>query len=296
MGKKYLSGFVSLIGSPNAGKSTLMNAFVGQKVSIVSERAQTTRNRILGVMTRRTYQIVFIDTPGVTMPKNKLGEYMLKVAYESLNEVEAILFMIDAAIGIGEKDEALIEKLRGAKSPVIAVINKTDVAKPQRVEEIEKRLAGEKFIKDTVRVSALTHDGLDALEKKLVSYLEEGPQYFPDDMVTDMPERVICGELLREKALRLLRQEIPHGIGVDIEKMELRTDGIYDVWASIYCERDSHKGIIIGKNGSMLKKIASQARTDMEWLLGIKVNLQVWVKVKEDWRNRTSVMKELGYE
>ena len=296
MGKKYLSGFVSLIGSPNAGKSTLMNAFVGQKVSIVSERAQTTRNRILGVMTRRTYQIVFIDTPGVTMPKNKLGEYMLKVAYESLNEVEAILFMIDAAIGIGEKDEALIEKLRGAKSPVIAVINKTDVAKPQRVEEIEKRLAGEKFIKDTVRVSALTHDGLDALEKKLVSYLEEGPQYFPDDMVTDMPERVICGELLREKALRLLRQEIPHGIGVDIEKMELRTDGIYDVWASIYCERDSHKGIIIGKNGSMLKKIASQTRTDMEWLLGTKVNLQVWVKVKEDWRNRTSVMKELGYE
>ena len=296
MGEKYLSGFVSLIGSPNAGKSTLMNAFVGQKVSIVSERAQTTRNRILGVMTRRTYQIVFIDTPGVTMPKNKLGEYMLKVAYESLNEVEAILFMIDAAIGIGEKDEALIEKLRGAKSPVIAVINKTDVAKPKRVEEIEKRLAGEKFIKDTVRVSALTHDGLDALEKKLVSYLEEGPQYFPDDMVTDMPERVICGELLREKALRLLRQEIPHGIGVDIEMMELRTDGIYDVWASIYCERDSHKGIIIGKNGSMLKKIASQARTDMEWLLGIKVNLQVWVKVKEDWRNRTSVMKELGYE
>ncbi len=296
MGEKYLSGFVSLIGSPNAGKSTLMNAFVGQKVSIVSERAQTTRNRILGVMTRRTYQIVFIDTPGVTMPKNKLGEYMLKVAYESLNEVEAILFMIDAAIGIGEKDEALIEKLRGAKSPVIAVINKTDVAKPQRVEEIEKRLAGETFIKDTVRVSALTHDGLDALEKKLVSYLEEGPQYFPDDMVTDMPERVICGELLREKALRLLRQEIPHGIGVDIEKMELRTDGIYDVWASIYCERDSHKGIIIGKNGSMLKKIASQARTDMEWLLGTKVNLQVWVKVKEDWRNRTSVMKELGYE
>ena len=296
MGEKYLSGFVPLIGSPNAGKSTLMNAFVGQKVSIVSERAQTTRNRILGVMTRRTYQIVFIDTPGVTMPKNKLGEYMLKVAYESLNEVEAILFMIDAAIGIGDKDEALIEKLRGAKSPVIAVINKTDVAKPQRVEEIEKRLAGEKFIKDTVRVSALTHDGLDALEKKLVSYLEEGPQYFPDDMVTDMPERVICGELLREKALRLLRQEIPHGIGVDIEKMELRTDGIYDVWASIYCERDSHKGIIIGKNGSMLKKIASQARTDMEWLLGIKVNLQVWVKVKEDWRNRTSVMKELGYE
>ena len=296
MGEKYLSGFVPLIGSPNAGKSTLMNAFVGQKVSIVSERAQTTRNSILGVMTRRTYQIVFIDTPGVTMPKNKLGEYMLKVAYESLNEVEAILFMIDAAIGIGEKDEALIEKLRGAKSPVIAVINKTDVAKPKRVEEIEKRLAGEKFIKDTVRVSALTHDGLDALEKKLVSYLEEGPQYFPDDMVTDMPERVICGELLREKALRLLIQEIPHGIGVDIEKMELRTDGLYDVWASIYCERDSHKGIIIGKNGSMLKKIASQARTDMEWLLGIKVNLQVWVKVKEDWRNRTSVMKELGYE
>lgn len=293
---RHYSGFVSIIGSPNAGKSTLMNALVGQKVSIVSERAQTTRNRIMGVLTKQSYQIVFLDTPGVTKPKNRLGEYMLKVAYESLNEVEAVLFIVDGIKGIAEKDELLIEKLRTAKSPVIAVINKNDAASAADMEAIRNRLAEEKFLYDVISVSAKMGDGLVRLEQLLKALLPEGPQYFPQDMVTDMPERIVCSEFIREKALKLLKQEIPHGIGVGVDKMELREDGMYDIWATIFCERDGHKGIIIGKSGTMLKRIGSDARKDIEWLLGTRVNLQLWVKVKEDWRNSISVMRELGYE
>lgn len=293
---RHYSGFVSIIGSPNAGKSTLMNALVGQKVSIVSERAQTTRNRIMGVLTKQSYQIVFLDTPGVTKPKNRLGEYMLKVAYESLNEVEAVLFIVDGIRGIAEKDELLIEKLRTAKSPVIAVINKNDAASAADMEAIRNRLAEEKFLYDVISVSAKMGDGLVRLEQLLKALLPEGPQYFPQDMVTDMPERIVCSEFIREKALKLLKQEIPHGIGVGVDKMELREDGMYDIWATIFCERDGHKGIIIGKSGTTLKRIGSDARKDIEWLLGTRVNLQLWVKVKEDWRNSISVMRELGYE
>lgn len=293
---RHYSGFVSIIGSPNAGKSTLMNALVGQKVSIVSERAQTTRNRIMGVLTKQSYQIVFLDTPGVTKPKNRLGEYMLKVAYESLNEVEAVMFIVDGIRGIAEKDELLIEKLRTAKSPVIAVINKNDAASAADMEAIRNRLAEEKFLYDVISVSAKMGDGLVRLEQLLKALLPEGPQYFPQDMVTDMPERIVCSEFIREKALKLLKQEIPHGIGVGVDKMELREDGMYDIWATIFCERDGHKGIIIGKSGTMLKRIGSDARKDIEWLLGTRVNLQLWVKVKEDWRNSISVMRELGYE
>lgn len=293
---RYLSGFVAIIGSPNVGKSTLMNRFVGQKVSIVSRKAQTTRSRIMGVVSRRGYQIVFLDTPGVTLPKNKLGEYMVKVAYDSLNEVEAILFMVDAVNGIREKDEAIIEKLRMAKAPVIAAVNKTDAASPEGVEAAAERLAKESFIKEIIRISAADGSGMEELEAALKARLVEGPQYFPEDMVTDQPERVICGEIIREKALTLLKEEVPHGIGVGIERMALREDGMYDIWATLYCERESHKGIIIGRQGSMLKRIGSEARGDMERLLGARVNLQVWVKVKNDWRNSASVMKELGYE
>jgi len=293
----YLSGFVTIIGSPNVGKSTLMNRMVGQKVSIVSQRAQTTRNRVMGVVNRKGYQIVFLDTPGVTMPKNRLGEYMLKVAYDSLNEVEAVLFMVDAVNGVREKDEAIIEKLRTAKAPVIAAINKADIATLDDVESARERLEKEDFIKDIIKISAYEGRGLDKLEEALKACLVEGPQYFPDDMVTDQPERVICGEMIREKTLMLLKEEVPHGIGVSIDKMALREDdNLYDMWATIYCERDGHKGIIIGKQGRMLKKIGSEARKDIEWLLGTRVNLQLWVKVKQDWRNSASVMKELGYE
>ncbi len=295
-GQCYRSGFVSIVGSPNVGKSTLTNAFVGQKVSIVSDRAQTTRNRIMGVMTRTGYQIVFLDTPGVTTPKNRLGEYMLKSAYETLNEVDAVLLVIDAARGIGPKDEALIGKLVSAKSPVIAVINKVDVSNLAGIEEIEEYLSCQDFIKRSFRVSAMMGTGLPELERALSELLPEGPQYFPPDMITDMPERVILGEIIREKALNMLRQEIPHGVGVFIDRVEYADTGICNVWSTIYCERSSHKGIIIGRQGSMLKRIASDARKDMEWLLGCRINLQVWVKVKEDWRNSLSVMRELGYE
>ena len=293
----FKSGFVPIIGSPNAGKSTLMNLLVGQKVSIVSARAQTTRNRIMGVVSRPDYQIVFLDTPGVASPKNKLGEYMLNIAYDSLNEVECILFMADASNGLRERDEAIIKKLREAKAPVIAAVNKVDAAKPETVQNIMERLESESFIRSVTVISALNGENTAALEAEIASHLEEGPKYFPDDMVTDQPERVICSEMIREKALELLSEEVPHGIGVAIDKIQTRNDGeLCDVWATIFCEREGHKGIIIGKKGSMLKKIGSAARKDIEWLLGSRVNLQLWVKVKDDWRNRESVIKELGYE
>jgi len=292
----YRSGFVSIIGSPNVGKSTLMNYMVGQKVSIVSDKAQTTRNRIMGVMTKPGWQIVFLDTPGVTTPKNRLGDYMLKVAYDSLNEVEAILFLVDAKRGIGSKDEAILERLKEAKAPVIACINKADLCTLDDIESARERLEKEPFIKHIIKLSALQGRGVEQLTEALCEYLVEGPQYFPDDMVTDQPERVICGEIVREKALQLLREEVPHGLGVNIDKMEMREDGIQDIWATIYCERASHKGIIIGRQGVMLKRIGTDARKDMEWMLGNRVNLQLWVKVKEDWRNMASMLGELGYE
>ena len=293
----FYSGFVSIIGSPNAGKSTLMNRIVGQKVSIVSPKAQTTRNRIMGVATRKDYQIVFLDTPGVAMPKNKLGEYMLKVAYESLNEVECALFITDAANGIRERDEAIIAKLREAKSPVIAAINKCDIADKEAIARARARLEKESFFRSIIEISAESGQGVNELEKAIAAYLVPGPMYFPEDMVTDMPERIVCAEIIREKALNLLKEEVPHGIGVGIDKMTLRPDGgLYDMWATIYCEREGHKGLIIGKKGSMLKQIGSEARKDMEWLLGTRVNLQLWVKVRDDWRNSPSALKELGYE
>ncbi|MDO4567613.1 MAG: GTPase Era [Clostridia bacterium] len=291
----FRSGFITVVGSPNVGKSTLINAMVGQKITIVSERAQTTRNRILGVVTRKDYQLVFIDTPGITNPRNKLGGYMLKIALDSLNEVEAVLFMIDATVGIGEKDELIIAKLRGVKAPVLAAINKIDSASVSDIESIEARLSEESFVEQVIRISAKYGDRVPALERAILRYIPEGPMYYPEDMVTDMPERGICAEFIREKALRLLREEIPHGIGVGVDKMELRDD-IYDVWATIYCEREGHKGIIIGKHGAMLKQIGTEARHEMTWLLGTRVNLQLWVKVKPDWRNNISVMHELGYE
>lgn len=293
----YKSGFITIIGSPNVGKSTLMNLMVGQKISIVSERAQTTRNRIAGVVTRKGYQIVFLDTPGVTGAKNRLGEFMLRVAYESLKDVECILFMLDASKGIREMDEALIENLRwrAGGTPVIAAINKTDLATFDDIETIRERLEGEEFIKRILPISAETGRNVDELERILAGYLVEGPQYYPDDMVTDQPVRVITAEIIREKALKSLRQEIPHGIGVDIERITLREDGINDVNAVIYCERDSHKGIMIGRNGAMLKRIGSAARPDIETLFGTKVNLQLWVKVRPDWRNSANALRELGY-
>ena len=293
----FRSGFITIIGSPNAGKSTLMNLLVGQKVSIVSERAQTTRNRIAGVVTRKNYQIVFLDTPGVTGAKNRLGEYMLKVAYDSLKEVECVLFMLDASKGIRDMDEALIENLRQrvGNTPVVAAINKTDISTFDGIETVRERLEKESFITKILPVSAETGRNVEKLEEMLSGYLVEGPMYYPEDMVTDQPMRVIASEIIREKALKALRQEIPHGIGVEIERIFLREDGINDISAVIYCERESHKGIIIGKAGAMLKRIGSNARPEIETLFGTKVNLQLWVKVRPDWRNSANALRELGY-
>ncbi|MBO4847561.1 MAG: GTPase Era [Clostridia bacterium] len=297
MKDKFRSGFVTIIGSPNVGKSTLMNRLVGQKISIVSERAQTTRSRIAGVVSRRDYQIVFLDTPGVTGAKNRLGEYMLKVAYESLKDVECILFMLDASKGIREMDEALIKNLRerAGDTPVVAAVNKSDISTFDGIETVRERLEKESFVKHIIPISAETGRNVDKLEAILAGYLVEGPQYYPDDMVTDQPMRVITAEIIREKALKCLRQEIPHGIGVDIERIFLREDGIHDISAVIYCERESHKGIIIGVKGAMLKRIGSAARPEIEALFGTKVNLQLWVKVRPDWRNSANALRELGY-
>ena len=293
----YKSGFVSIIGSPNVGKSTLLNRLVGQKISIVSPKAQTTRNRVTGVLTREGYQIVFLDTPGIASPKNRLGEYMLKIARESMNEVEAIVFVVDALAGIRGRDESLIERLKTAKAPVIAVINKVDSASMDAVETLLERLKSENMFANVLKISAENGQGVAELEAALLGHMVEGPQYFPEDMVTDLPERMICAELIREKALLCLHEEIPHGIGVEIEKIALREDGqLADVFAAIYCEREGHKGILIGKGGSMLKRIGTLARKDIEWLLGVRVNLQLHVKVREDWRNSPTAMRELGYE
>lgn len=294
----YKSGFVTIIGSPNVGKSTLINYMVGQKISIVSDRAQTTRNKIMGVVSRKDHQIIFIDTPGVTAPKNRLGEYMLKVAYDALNEVEAVLLMFDASKGIREKDELLLTQIKNRirNTPVIAAINKTDIVSLGDIDEITERLSKEEWIGEIIPISAETGRNVERLERVIEGYLVEGPQYFPDDMVTDQPMWSICSEMIRENALKLLRDEIPHGIGVGIDKIKLREDGIHDVFATIYCERETHKGIIIGKGGSMLKRIGSEARHDIEWLFGTKVNLQLWIKVRPDWRNSASALKEFGFD
>ena len=295
--KEYRSGFVSIVGCPNVGKSTLLNKIIGQKIAIVTDRAQTTRNKITGVLSRPGYQIVFLDTPGVTNPKNKLGEYMQKVTWDAMNEVEAILFMADAEQGVRERDAALLDRLSSAKAPVIAFVNKCDVCSKGQIDEAVAALEQRSFIKAVLHGSANTGEGLEQLETELRACMGVGPQYFPEDMVTDQPERIICAELIREKALLLLREEVPHGVGVAVDKMERREDrDMMDVYATIYCERESHKGIIIGKGGSMLKRIGQESRKDIEWMLGTSVNLQLWVKIKEDWRNRQGMLHELGYE
>ena len=291
----YKSGFFSIVGCPNVGKSTLINRLVGQKIAIVTDRAQTTRNRITGILTRKDYQMIFLDTPGMTKPRNKLGEFMQKAAEDASKDTEAILLVVDALQGVRERDAEVMRIVKAQRSPAIVLINKCDAASALKMQEARDAIKEAGF--DTVlAISAQTGENLDKLEELLKNYLTEGPQYYPEDMVTDQPERVICAEMIREKTLELLREEIPHGIGVGIDKMQMRPDGkLMDVWATIYCERESHKGIIIGRGGKMLKRIGSEARKDIEWLLDVQVNLQLWIKVKEDWRNRQQMLNELGY-
>ncbi len=293
---KYRSGFVTIIGRPNVGKSTLMNHLIGQKIAITSNKAQTTRNRIQTVYSCEEGQIVFLDTPGINRAKNKLGEYMLMAAESTLNEVDVILWLVEPVTYIGRGEQYIAEKLANVKTPVILVVNKTDSVTE---EEIFKAIDTYKNIHDfadIVPVSALKDRNTDELIKTIFKHLEEGPMFYDEDTITDQPERAIVAEMIREKALRCLDKEVPHGIAVVIDRMKDReSGGIVDIDATIICERDSHKGIIIGKQGAMLKKIGTQARGDMEKLLDTKVNLKLWVKVKKDWRDSDYLLKNYGY-
>ncbi len=290
----FHSGFVAIVGRPNVGKSTLMNAFVGEKVAIVSSRPQTTRNRIMGVMTKDDWQIVFLDTPGMHTPRTKLGEYMIQSVKEAMDGMDVLLVLVDAT-AVGPQDRNIVASFQEKKVPKVLVLNKIDlIAKENLLATIASfSQAGYDAI---IPISAKTGDGLEELKKILVGYLPEGPKYFPDDMMTDQPERLICGELIREKALLHLKEEVPHGIGVEMMAMNKMNDNFMEIHATIYCERDAHKGIIIGRHGSMLQRIGQEARMDIEQLLGIHVNLKLWVKVRPDWRNRMDDLKTLGYE
>ena len=291
----YKSGFVALIGRPNVGKSTLMNHLIGQKIAITSEKPQTTRNRIQTVYTDERGQIVFLDTPGIHKSRNKLDNYMVGVAEHTLKEVDIVMWLVEPTAYIGSNEQHILEQLKKIRTPVILVINKIDTVEKS---EVAKMLAMYKDVlkfADIVPVSALRKINTDELLRVLFQYLPEGPQYFDEDTVTDQPMRQIAAELVREKALRNLKDEIPHGIAVTIEKMKERENGMYDIEATIICEKDSHKGIIIGKGGSMLKRIGSQARHEIEGLMDAKVNLQLWVKVRREWRDNELYLKNYGY-
>lgn len=294
MKNDFKSGFVTLIGRPNVGKSTLMNYLIGQKIAITSNKPQTTRNRIQTVLTTDEGQIVFVDTPGIHKAKNKLGEYMVNVAEKTLNEVDVVLWLVEPTTFIGAGEQHIAKQLQRVKTPVILVINKVDSVKR---EEILPAIAAYKDIydfADIVPVSARSGDNTDELLRVIMKYLPYGPQFYDEDTVTDQPERQIVAELIREKALHSLQDEIPHGIAVAIDRMKMQNK-VMHIDATIICERDSHKGIIIGKQGSMLKKIGSTARYEIERMLDCKINLKLWVKVKKDWRDSEFLMKNFGY-
>ncbi len=293
---QFRSGFVTLIGRPNVGKSTLMNRLIGQKIAITSSKPQTTRNRIQTVYTDEEKQIIFLDTPGIHKAKNKLGEFMVNIAEKTLDEVDVILWLVEPTEYIGAGEQHIIELLKKTETPVILVVNKIDTVKKEALLADITVYSKEMDYAEIVPVSALTGENTGELLKVIGKYLPEGPMYYDEDTVTDQPERQICAELIREKALKFLSEEIPHGIAVTIEQMKERPGGrLIDIDASIICERDSHKGIIIGKQGAMLKKIGTAARQDCEALLGCKVNLKLWVKVKKDWRDSDILMKNFGY-
>ena len=294
--KEFKSGFVTLIGRPNVGKSTLMNHLIGQKIAITSEKPQTTRNRIQTVYTDERGQIIFLDTPGIHKAKNKLGEYMVNVAENTLKEVDVILWLVEPTTFIGAGERHIAEQLSKIKPPVILVINKIDTVKSK--EEILTFIAAYKDIlnfAEIIPVSALKEMNIEDVKSSIFKYLPAGPQFYDEDTVTDQPMRQIAAELIREKALRMLDDEIPHGIAVVIDQMKERPNGIIDVDATIVCERDSHKGIIIGKGGSMLKRIGTAARMEIENLMDTKVNLKLWVKVRREWRDSDMYMKNYGY-
>ncbi|MDL2417290.1 GTPase Era [Bacillus tropicus] len=293
--KGYKSGFVSIIGRPNVGKSTFLNRIIGQKIAIMSDKPQTTRNKIQGVYTENDSQVIFIDTPGIHKPKHKLGDFMVKMAQTTLKEVDIVLFMVNAVEGFGRGEEFIIEKLKETKQPVFLVINKIDQVHPEQLLELIDQYRKLHDFAEIVPISALDGNNVESLIGTIKKYLPEGPQYYPDNQVTDHPERFIIAELIREKVLHLTREEVPHSVAVVIDAIQKREGGAVYINATIVVERPSQKGIIIGKQGKMLKEVGKRARFDIEALLGSKVFLEVWVKVQKDWRNKMSQLRDLGF-
>ena len=289
------TAMITICGRPNVGKSTLTNALVGEKVAIVSAKPQTTRNRITALVGRGDTQFVLLDTPGFHRPRTKLGDYMVNVVKESVADVDGVLLLVEPIASVGEQEEALITRIEEQKLPAVLVINKIDTVEKEELLKVIAAYAARHDFQAIVPISARTGEGLDELLDEMEAFAEEGPHLFPDDMITDQPERQICAELIREKLLRCLEKEIPHGTAVEITRFSERENGIIDIEATIYCEKESHKGIIIGKKGSMLKKVGELARMDMEQFLGAKVNLQTWVKVKESWRDSLASLRNFGY-
>ncbi len=290
------SGMVAIVGRPNVGKSTLINALAGEKVAIVSNKPQTTRNRICGVVNRDDTQFVFMDTPGLHKPKSQLGEFMVRVVRESVADVDAALMLVAPVAKLGAPEEALLARLAQAKIPVVLVINKIDTVAPEAIFPVIELYHSRFPFQAIIPVSAKTGDGVPLILDELSPLIPEGPQLFPEDMVSDQPERQMIAEIIREKMLRLLDREVPHGVAVEITQFSERDNGIIDVGATIFCEKESHKGIIIGKRGAMLKKIGASAREEIERFMGTRVYLETWVKVKENWRDNNAMIRNFGYE
>ncbi len=291
----FKSGFAAIVGMPNVGKSTLLNTIAGQKIAIISDKPQTTRNKILAIHTTDTEQIIFTDTPGIHKPKNRLGEYMVNAANESMFDMDVLLFVVDATMPIHEMERAIAQDIKKSGAPCILVINKVDKMRKDALLPLIADYSSIHAFEAIVPISAQTGDGVDTLMNEIRSYLVEGPKFYDDDMVTDQPEKQISAEIIREKMLWLLDKEVPHGIAIEIEKMREKKN-ITEIYASIYCEKGSHKGIIIGKGGEMLKKIGTLAREDIEKMLDKKVYLELWVKVKPDWRNNNHLIRNFGYD
>lgn len=293
--KQFKSGSVAIIGRPNVGKSTLMNQVIGQKIAIMSDKPQTTRNKIHGVYTTNESQVVFLDTPGIHKRQSKLGDYMNQTALSTLGEVEAALFLVDASEGIGGGDRYIAEQLQKIKTPIILVMNKIDKIEPPALLPLIEQYRKLHDFAEIVPISAKLGNNVDTLLEQIQKYLPPGPQYYPEDQVTDHPEQFVCAELIREKILHMTREEVPHSIAVTIEDMRVEENGTVYISAVIFVERDSQKGIIIGKQGALLKEVGRQARQDIQRLLGSKIFLELWVKVKKDWRNQERVLRDLGF-